>query len=133
MKDFIICYHIYDKSGVKKIIADGFLTCDALTRESLGDFRAEALKDQPKGSSINITFIHQIEQEKKVQTENRYFFDQDSSSHWYMVPESIRDVWTKWRDLDPDLEEAWEAPKGAIQLDGFPGTISFENPSNLSA
>lgn len=63
----------------------------------------------------------------------RYFFDQDSSSHWYMVPESIREVWTRWQALDDSLEEAWEAPDGAIQLGSYPNGISFENPSNLSA
>ncbi len=61
----------------------------------------------------------------------RYFFDQDSDSHWYMVPESIRDVWKAWQALDSNLEAAWTEPDGAIALDGFPGDISFEKPSNL--
>lgn len=63
----------------------------------------------------------------------RYFFDQDSSSHWFMVPESIRETWEAWRYLDDSLQEAWTPPDGAIPLGSYPNGISFENPSNLSA
>lgn len=47
-----------------------------------------------------------------------FFFDQDSSCHWYMVPERIRAEWDKWNELDEDDEAAWEAPEGVVMLGG---------------
>lgn len=61
----------------------------------------------------------------------RYFFDQDSSGHWYMVESFHRYAWQKWRDLDQDLEEAWEAPSFAQRIDGYPESYDVENPVRI--
>jgi hypothetical protein len=58
---------------------------------------------------------------------SRFFLDQDQSSHWYVVPEEIRAKWQAWCELDEDNPEAWEAPEGAIRMDGAPHRITFEN------
>lgn len=59
----------------------------------------------------------------------RYFLDQDSSCHWYIVPEQHRQEWQKWRELDEDNEDAWESPKYAKILDGYPSAVTFTNPT----
>ena len=43
----------------------------------------------------------------KTQPE-RFFFDQDESSHWYMIPERLRGLWNEWEAL-PD---AWDLVEG---------------------
>jgi hypothetical protein len=55
----------------------------------------------------------------------RYFLDQDQDSHWFIVPESLREAWDAWRELDPDDEKAWTAPKGCLELGSHPNTITF--------
>ena len=42
----------------------------------------------------------------------KYFFDQDESCHWYMIPSERRDEWQKAKELDLETDEgygAWEA------------------------
>ena len=58
----------------------------------------------------------------------RYFLDEDESYHWYLVPVSMRATWDRWRDLDHDTEEAWDAPEGVTRLDGHPNGLTFEAP-----
>lgn len=59
----------------------------------------------------------------------KFFFDQDSSCHWYIVESAHRTEWQKWRDLDEDLEEAWTHPPFAKPIDGYPTRYDFENPT----
>ena len=47
-----------------------------------------------------------------------FFFARDNSCHWYMVPERTRSVWDAWSELDEDDEESWEAPEGAVLVNG---------------
>lgn len=58
----------------------------------------------------------------------RYFFDQDNDSHWYLIPVERREAWNRWLDLDPDAEEAWDAPEWARPLGGGVSAISFTEP-----
>jgi hypothetical protein len=57
----------------------------------------------------------------------RFFLDQDSDCHWYLVPADKRQEWDAWTELDSDDEAAWSAPKWAIPLGTHPSTITFEN------
>lgn len=34
----------------------------------------------------------------------RYFFDQDDSSHWYLIPENLREEWYRLSEI----EDSWE-------------------------
>lgn len=58
----------------------------------------------------------------------RFFLDQDQSSHWYIVPAAKRTEWDAWRDLPDDDEASWEAPIWSRRLDGSPTNITFSNP-----
>lgn len=64
----------------------------------------------------------------KERSGERYFFAQDESSHWYIIPERLRAEWYEWTQLDPDNEDSWSPPKGARRLDGGPQAVTFENP-----
>lgn len=64
----------------------------------------------------------------KARGRERYFFAQDESSHWYIIPERLRAEWYEWTQLDPDNEDSWSPPNGARRLDGGPQAVSFENP-----
>jgi hypothetical protein len=59
----------------------------------------------------------------------RYFFDQDESSHWYLIPEEWRDEWEKLND--EEVENAWELDEWQkyedCRIDGITD-YSFENP-----
>lgn len=63
--------------------------------------------------------------------DERYFFDQDSSSHDYMTPLSRRDEWLAWRDLPEDDPLGWSEPDYAKRIDGGVWNYSFENPEPL--
>jgi len=62
----------------------------------------------------------------------RFFFSQDCSSHWYLVPEEHRAEWERWSNLDENDVEAWEAPPWAERINGWPGNYTFENPKERS-
>lgn len=57
----------------------------------------------------------------------RYFKDSDNSGHEYLIPSSRLADWLKWRDLDEDDENAWEAPDYTIRVEGE--LLEFENPT----
>ena len=57
----------------------------------------------------------------------RFFFDQDMSCHWYLVPASKREAWNEWTELDED-DDAWEPPSFEKRLDGHPNGMTFEKP-----
>ena len=54
----------------------------------------------------------------------RFFLDQDQSSHWYIIPVGHRAEWDAWRDIPEDDERSWEVPEFAIMVDG-PGRLTF--------
>lgn len=58
----------------------------------------------------------------------RFFLGQDSSGHWYVVPQDHRDDWDGWCALDEDDEAAWEAPAWAKPIGGSPSMITFCDP-----
>jgi hypothetical protein len=60
----------------------------------------------------------------------RYFFSQDNSSHWYLVPADKRSEWSLWCGLDEDDERAWDAPKWAQRIDGAVQWWTFEAPKD---
>ena len=62
----------------------------------------------------------------------RYFLDQDSSGHWYVVEEAHRDAWSAWRDLPEDDELGWNAPECARAVGGNPNLITFESPKGMA-
>lgn len=61
---------------------------------------------------------------------NRYFMDQDDSSHWYLIDVKYRKQWEKWLEAleeDPDNPNNWDIPKFAKRING-PNAITFSNP-----
>jgi hypothetical protein len=58
----------------------------------------------------------------------RFFLDQDSSCHWYLVPVACRDQWETWCELNEDDERSWDPPAFARRLAGSPSWVTFENP-----
>ena len=54
-----------------------------------------------------------------------YFFDQDRSSHWYIVESDHREEWDKWCGLDEDNEESWEPPEFAKAVGGCISSVTF--------
>lgn len=61
---------------------------------------------------------------------DRYFLDQDSSCHWYLVPAAKRAEWDKWSSLPDDDEASWDEPKYAKRLGGGPQFVTFTDPIN---
>jgi len=55
----------------------------------------------------------------------RYFLSQDYSSHWYVVPESKREEWEEWNNLNEDDPKSWTAPQWAIKVGGNPCLVTF--------
>ena len=64
----------------------------------------------------------------RAQGQARYFFDQDGSCHWYLVPLSKRVEWDEWCGLDENDERSWEAPEWAKRLPGHPSWVPFADP-----
>lgn len=64
----------------------------------------------------------------KKKIKQRYFLGQDSSCHWYLVPEDKRDSWNNWSDLDEDDKASWNCPQYAIPLGGGPQCLTFTDP-----
>lgn len=63
--------------------------------------------------------------------EQRYFFTQDESSHWYMIPVELKEVWDRLAHLDDCWEyDAWRQIE-EHRLGGGINDITFEKPSNI--
>jgi hypothetical protein len=58
----------------------------------------------------------------------RYFLSSDNDGHWYVIPESHRQNWDKWVDLDSDDEESWNVPEYAKEVNGSPSLVTFLEP-----
>lgn len=58
----------------------------------------------------------------------RFALAQDNDSHWYVVPVDKMTEWDEWLELDPECDEAWEAPEFAQRVGGSPSLVTFENP-----
>ncbi len=63
----------------------------------------------------------------------RYFFDQDCSSHWYMIPSNLRKVWDEFTvndidDEDYDKQDAFESIFSGFRLGGGISEYEFLNP-----
>lgn len=57
----------------------------------------------------------------------RYFFSQDESSHWYMIPEDKRELWEELNNM----EDGWDDERWCFdeyRTGGGIEQISFENP-----
>jgi hypothetical protein len=62
------------------------------------------------------------------EAETRYFLDQDSSCHWYLVRADKRTEWEAWNELNEEDERAWEPPEFAKRLSGGPMGVTFTDP-----
>ena len=58
----------------------------------------------------------------------RWFLDQDSDAHWYLVPAERRMDWDG-RDLPEEDEYSWEVPSWAIRIGGAPSQVTFTDPA----
>lgn len=59
----------------------------------------------------------------------RYFFDQDDSGHWYMLPEELRDTWNRLSQMSNGWEyDGWQQIEDC-RLNGGISQITFEAPS----
>lgn len=65
--------------------------------------------------------------EERVE-EERYFLAQDQSCHWYVVPVSKKDEWTKWSNIDEDDPAIDNAPDYAEMVGGSYQLVTFTNP-----
>lgn len=63
--------------------------------------------------------------------DNSFFFSQDESSHWYMIPTSLKSRWKELNSRGEDDDEAndlIESEFGQYRTGGGIENISFENP-----
>jgi hypothetical protein len=60
----------------------------------------------------------------------RFFLDQDSSCHWYLIPEARRREWEEWADLPEDDERSWREPEWARALGGGVQSVTFTDPKD---
>lgn len=63
----------------------------------------------------------------------RYFFDQDVSGHWYMIPAKLKSEWLRFTindisEEDYDAIGEFEKLFNEYRLGGGITKISFENP-----
>lgn len=74
---------------------------------------------------------HLMKFNESAENKGRFFFDQDCSSHWYMVPADMK---SKWNELNTDDEDdqdtidLFEEAFGEYRLGGGITHITFENP-----
>lgn len=64
-----------------------------------------------------------------TEVEVRFFFGQDNSCHWYLVPAEKRAEWDAWTALDEDDENGWVEPEWVVKIDGHPCSYTFEKPN----
>lgn len=57
----------------------------------------------------------------------RFRMQQDDSSHWYVVPVEQEAAFNEWSE--GGYEENPEPPEGAWQIGGWPGLVTFTDPS----
>jgi hypothetical protein len=64
-----------------------------------------------------------------------YFFDQDDSGHWYMIPSDIREKWNKLKTLDLDENDNYliwcESGMNDYMIGGGISNINFSPTRNL--
>jgi hypothetical protein len=98
----------------------------------------ESLRNSALSASYNtrivvlnqvITKLEKLEPVNEQQIE-RFYLSQDSSCHWYIIPESKREEWSKFNDMDEDDPASWDVPEWANRVGGDPGQVTFENPIN---
>ena len=73
-----------------------------------------------------------MKQQKEYETKKRFFFDQDSSSHWYMLPVDLKEQWNKLNTSDEDDQDTideFEKIFAEYRTGGDISNITFENPS----
>lgn len=81
---------------------------------------------------LPLLFMEISKDELTEKLPHRYFFDQDQSSHWYMIPEGLRDDWDELMVRDEDDEENNEEIEdnfSEYRLDGGIRYYSFTDPS----
>lgn len=56
-----------------------------------------------------------LEHEKRIsslnaanESQETFFFDQDESCHWYMIPTSKRELWNKLNNMDTESDEWYQ-------------------------
>lgn len=60
---------------------------------------------------------------------NRFFLDQDSSCHWYLIPLEKAGEWSEFMDIPDDDERSWQVPEWAKMIDGY-SSITFADPQD---
>jgi hypothetical protein len=68
-------------------------------------------------------------------TPQRFFFAEDSDSHWYMIPESKSEKWRVMTQNDPDDDdedffEEFEKLFGAHRIGRHPSAFTFTDPQS---
>lgn len=70
--------------------------------------------------------VHEAEAATTVSVTSGYVLDSDDDGHWYVVPVTQRDAFSKWlasvvaEDFDPA-----GCPEGVVPLDGSPTRVVF--------
>ncbi len=63
---------------------------------------------------------------------DRFFFDQDESSHWYMIPLSLKSRWLSLNSQnDDESNDLVDSEFGEYRTNGGITDISFENPQKF--
>lgn len=63
---------------------------------------------------------------------DRFFFDRDQDSRWFLIPEAKRAEWVEWCTLPSDDERAWNDPDWAQPLNSGPQYFSFTDPQEIA-
>ena len=69
-----------------------------------------------------------------MKSEERFYFDTDSSMHWYLLPISSRKEWEKMFVDDPDDDDtkflnSFEKKYSKYRIGTHPKRYSFKEPS----
>lgn len=79
-----------------------------MTEEKLNEI-AESFKAAFSGSVDFLSGVNEatysLLREAKAK---EFFFDQDESSHWYMIPSSRREEWNKAREMNIDTDAGYD-------------------------
>lgn len=59
----------------------------------------------------------------------QYFLGQDQDTHWYLVPQEMRQKWDALKDYEDDDEvDAFIAAFGEMRINRHPSRVVFTQP-----
>ena len=110
---------------VNWLVASGRMTVMATVTDDMIEQAWRILKGDASVVEVDITITSE---EIKRLFFDRFFFDQDNDSHWYLVPVDRREERDLWRAIPVEDERAWVEPDFAKRMDGGPEHYTFIDP-----